>query len=82
MYTLPIENILAQVYNKYIINQESGGIKDMTNSEAFAMIGKRAAELTRKPEVQKKMLQIAKEKSKEEAEKWLYMSAIATLAGI
>lgn len=54
----------------------------MTNSEAFEMIGERAAKLASKPEVQKKMLQIAKEKSKEEAEKWLYMSAIATLAGI
>ena len=54
----------------------------MTNKEAFKMIGTRAAELVKKPEVQKKMLQIAKEKGKEEAEKWLYMSAIATLAGI
>ncbi len=54
----------------------------MTNKEAFAMIGQRAAELTKEPEVQKKMLQIAKEKGKKEAEKWLYMSAIATLAGI
>ena len=54
----------------------------MTNNEAFAMIGKRAEELTKKPEVQKKMLQITEEKSKEEAIKWLYMSAIATLAGI
>lgn len=54
----------------------------MTNKEAFTMIGTRAAELVKKPEVQKKMLQIVKEKGKEEAEKWLYMSAIATLAGI
>ena len=55
---------------------------DMTNKEAFTMIGTRAAELAKKPEVQKKMLQIAKERNKKEAEKWLYMSAIATLAGI
>lgn len=54
----------------------------MTDKEAFAMIGKRAEELTKKPEVQRKMLQIAKERNKEEAEKWLYMSAIATLAGV
>ncbi|CAK7048139.1 MAG: hypothetical protein BACD_02363 [Bacteroides rodentium] len=54
----------------------------MTNSEAFAMIGARAEELTKKPEVQKKMLELAKEKGKKEAEKWIYMSAIATLAGI
>lgn len=54
----------------------------MTNKEAFTMIGIRAAELAKNPEVQKKMMQIAKERSKEDAEKWLYMSAIATLAGI
>lgn len=41
----------------------------MTNKEAFEMIGKRAKGLTSKPEVQNKMLQIAKEKGKEEAEK-------------
>lgn len=54
----------------------------MTDREAFEMIGKRAEELSKKPEVQKKMLRIAKEKSKEEAERWLYMSAIATLCGV
>lgn len=54
----------------------------MSNKEALKLIGERAAELAKKPEVQKKMLQIAKERSKKEAEKWLYMSAIATLAGI
>lgn len=54
----------------------------MADKEAFEMIGKRAEELTKKPEVQKKMLQIAKEKNKAEAEKWLYMSAIATLYGV
>lgn len=30
LYTLPIENILAQVYNKDIINQENGGKKVRT----------------------------------------------------
>lgn len=54
----------------------------MTDKEAFEMIGKRVEELTSKPEVQNKMLQIAKEKGKKEDEKWLYMSAIATLCGI
>ncbi len=53
----------------------------MTNKEAFETIGKRAEDLVKKPEVQKKMLQIAKEKGKKEAEKWLYMSTIATLCG-
>ena len=54
----------------------------MTNKEAFTMMGTRATELAKKPDVQKKMLQIVKESGKEEAEKWLYMLAIATLAGI
>lgn len=54
----------------------------MTNEQGIAMIGKRTEELVKKPEVQNKMLQIAKEKGKKEAEKWLYMSAIATLCGI
>ena len=54
----------------------------MTDKEAYTMIGTRAAELAKKPEVQKKMMQIAKERCKEEAEKWLYMLAIATLVGI
>lgn len=54
----------------------------MNNKEAFKLIGERAEELTKKQDVQHKMLQIAKEKSKEDAEKWLYMLAIATLAGI
>lgn len=53
----------------------------MADKEAFKMIGERAEELAEKPEVQNKMLQIAKENGKEEAEKWLYMSAIATLCG-
>lgn len=54
----------------------------MTDKEALAMIGERATELTKKADVQKKMMDIAKEKGKEEAEKWLYLSAIATLCGI
>lgn len=54
----------------------------MTDKEAFEMIGKRAEELAKNTEVQKKMLQIAKAGSKEDAKKWLYMSSIATLCGI
>lgn len=53
----------------------------MTDKEAFEIIGKRAEELAKKPEVQKQMLRNAKEISKGEAEKWLYMSAIVTLCG-
>ena len=54
----------------------------MTNKEAFNLIGERAKELATKTDVQQKMLRIAEEKSKEDAEKWLYMIAIATLANI
>lgn len=54
----------------------------MSHKEAFKLIGERAGELAKNQEVQHKMLQIAKEKSKEDAEKWLYRLAIATLAGI
>lgn len=56
--------------------------KSMSNKEAFKLIGERAGELAKNQEVQHKMLQIVKEKSKEDAEKWLYRLAIATLAGI
>ena len=54
----------------------------MTNDEAYKIIGKRATELVKKLEVQKKMLEIAKTKGKDAAEKWLYMTAVATLVGI
>lgn len=50
----------------------------MSNQEAFDLIGKRAKQLSIKPEVQSKMVQMAKE-DKGKAEKWLYMLAIATL---
>ncbi|MBQ2177096.1 MAG: hypothetical protein II453_19280 [Alphaproteobacteria bacterium] len=53
----------------------------MTNKEAYKLIGERARELTRKPEIQSTMLHLAKEKGEEEATKWLYMAAIATLVG-
>jgi len=52
----------------------------MTNSEAYKLIGEKAAELANKPEVQAKMVQIAKTEGKEEAERWLYLLAIAVLA--
>jgi hypothetical protein len=52
----------------------------MTDKEAYRLIGEKAAELASKPEVQEKMVQIAKAKGKEEAERWLYLLAIAVLA--
>lgn len=53
----------------------------MTDKEAYNLIGERAAELTKRPEIQKKMLEIANAESKEAAVKWVYMAAIATLYG-
>ena len=54
----------------------------VANDEAYKIVGKRATELVKNIEVQKKMLEIAKTKGKDAAEKWLYMSAVATLVGI
>lgn len=53
----------------------------MTNQEAYKLIGKRIEELIAEPKIQEKIVYIAKAKNKEEAEKWLYMTAIATLIG-
>lgn len=53
----------------------------MTDKEAYELIGKRAKELTQNTKVQRKMLEIAKTKDKDAAEKWLYMTAVATLCG-
>lgn len=52
----------------------------MTDKQAFNLIGHRTRELAERPDVQETMLKIAKEKGKEEAEKWVYMLAIATLS--
>ena len=51
----------------------------MTDTEAYRAIGERAEQLTQIPEVQKKMIEILNNDGKEAAEKWLYMSAIASL---
>lgn len=51
----------------------------MTDLEAYELIGERAEELTKRADVQKKMVEIADNDGKAEAEKWLYMSAIASL---
>ncbi len=53
----------------------------MTNEQGFAIIGKRAEELSKNKDIQAKMLQIVKTDGKEAAEKYLYMLAIATLCG-
>ena len=53
----------------------------MTDKEAYELIGNRAKEFIQNIEVRQKMVEIAKTKSKDEAEKWLYMTAVATLCG-
>ena len=54
----------------------------MNNNEAYKLIGKRAEELSKNTEVQKKMIEIASTDGKEKAIKYLYNLAIATLCGI
>lgn len=51
----------------------------MTDEEAYKLIGERAEELSKRTDVQKKMVEIADKQGKAEAEKWLYKAAIATL---
>ena len=51
----------------------------MTDREAYTLIGERAAEIVKRPEVQQKMLEIAQNQGRKEAEKYLYMLAISTL---
>lgn len=54
----------------------------MTDKEAFALVGKRAEELSRSHDVQEKMMKIARAEGKESAEKYLYFLAISTLCGV
>ena len=51
----------------------------MTDNEAYKLIGERAQGLSKRADVQKKMVEIAHKDGKAEAEKWLYRCAIATL---
>ena len=71
-----MENLIA------VLSGYTGEMEDiMTDKEAYELIGKRATELIQNTEVQQKMIEIAKAKDKDEAEKWLYMTAVATLCG-
>lgn len=54
----------------------------MKDQEVYEMIGKRAEELIGVPNVQRKMLDISSKDGKEAAEKYLYLLAIASLAGV
>ena len=51
----------------------------MTDKEAYRIIGERAEELVKLPEVQKKMIAIARENGKDAAESYVYKLALATL---
>lgn len=51
----------------------------MTNKEAFRLIGERENELSKLPDVQKKMLETANRNGKKAAETLLFNFAIATL---
>ncbi|CAB1251940.1 protein of unknown function [Ruminococcaceae bacterium BL-6] len=55
----------------------------MNNSEAYKLIGERAAEMAKDSKIQDEMMkQIRAGKTKEQVEQWLYMYAIGTLCGI
>lgn len=58
------------------------GNETMTNKEAYKLIGERAEELTKEPNIRKQMIEIARKEGKEKAEQFLYFTAIATLVGI
>ncbi len=53
----------------------------MSDKEAYKLIGERAAELAKDESVQKKAVEIARLQGNEAVEKYIYMLAIATLAG-
>lgn len=54
----------------------------MTDKEAFELIGQRASELVAMPEIQAKMMDVARKQSIEAAETMVYMMAIGTLIGL
>lgn len=51
----------------------------MGNAEGYRLIGERATELAKMPDVQRKMLKVSNEQGKKAAETMLYRFAIATL---
>ena len=54
----------------------------MTDKQAYELIGERAAEIAKKPSIQKIMVNMIEDgHTKEEVEKWLYMVAIGSLCG-
>ena len=54
----------------------------MDDKQAYKLIGERAAEIAKKPAIQKIMVNMIEDgHTKEEVEKWLYMVAIGSLCG-
>lgn len=54
----------------------------MTDNQAHELAGKRAAEIAKKPAIQKIMVNMIEDgHTKEEVKKWLYGVAIGTLYG-
>jgi hypothetical protein len=54
----------------------------MTDKQAYELIGERAAEIAKKPAIQKIMVNMIEDgHTKEEVKKWLYMVAIGSLYG-
>jgi hypothetical protein len=65
-----------------MITKQMEAVK-MDDKTAYKIIGERAAELAKTPEVQAKMVEMIRNgATKEEAEKWLYTCAIGTLIGV
>lgn len=56
-------------------------VEALTDEEAIAMIGKRAAEIAEIPQIQKRMVDVANKEGKSMAMRELYMLAISTLFG-
>jgi hypothetical protein len=56
--------------------------RNMDDKEAYELIGERAAEIAKKPAIQKIMVNMIEDgHTKEEVKKWLYGVAIGTLYG-
>ena len=56
-----------------------GEVTEMTDQEAYKIIGERMQVCADNPQVQREMVRIAKTEGKEKAEQWLFYFALATL---
>ncbi len=69
-----------QEFAKQFVAKKGG--KNLDDKQAHELIGKRAAEIAKKPAIQKIMANMIEDgHTKEEAEKWLYMVAVGSLCG-